>query len=160
MLNRRFMHFLWRKLPKQSAIIKGAHIEYLVLPWWMILSSDNRRFGGGQAIVHHPSRTAMVFISSRRRDAQFRYLLFHEWYEAQALLNKSREERFTRICKQRLALLDAEHPELLPAVADYSEETGDFEHVFALLAELTLAKREMGPEAFRVFLSNAISRRL
>ena len=159
----RFLHFLWRVMPRKSVWIKGVRVEYLAVPWWLLWRVGVKPvFGSAVGVAHIPSKTRMIFISHRcAKEKNLRYTLFHEWYEAQIRLRMPiPRNRLSRLFARRIEAFRPSYPELLEAFREHREKHGDLPHVIAILMELTLAQRELSPEDFRNMVMDSIENRL
>lgn len=151
------MYFLWCYSQKRRSCIKGIWIEYMVLPWWLMLDSDSKSisFITAANIVHNETGTAMIFISAKEPLWRRRYSIFHEWYESRSYLIRERcQRRVLRSLFRNAEQLEKSHDEICELFAS-SLRTSEVHHLAALSAELRLAKREMNPDHFSAFLEEA-----
>ncbi len=164
-LRMRTYHLLWRLMPKQKIRIEGHDIEYITLPWWLLISGERakKRFGECNRIVHEPSQTLMIFISSSEPRDQMRYTIYHEYIEGCFELKigiAADKETLLEKLSQALEAIVADVPDFEERLAEFMDKTGDRPHVVALLLELNLAKREMGPEDYKRQVEYALKNQL
>lgn len=164
-LRSRAYHLLWKVARKQKMRIQGCDIEYLSLPWWMLLGGDaaRTRFVEAFRVTHRKSRTNMIFLSSGKSWLESRYAAYHEHLEGCFEMRTgpaADDESLQRLVTEARERIRPDAPDFGELARAYVERTGDRAHVFALLLELALAKEEMLAEAYKAHIAGALVDRL
>lgn len=160
---------MWLVFSKKKEVVDGHEIKFLCLPWWLLIGGHGCKswFTNAMCIVHYPSRTAMIFISSwEKRSRTFRYALYHEYWENLGSLGDLpsgyTKEKVGKLLRDNFHAWEIDVPNLREILTKKSKAQDDdyVHHLQALAMELALARREMPPSKFREFLDDAMSNRL
>jgi hypothetical protein len=166
-LHSRAYALLWKLWPRKNTTINGYDISYCHLPWWLLIGTIESKdwFPGGYCLTYNPTRKLMIFISSRKRDENLRYTLYHEYHEGRCWIETDRA-KLGRLFTEAANLLKEDIPNLGEVFEDSIRRKGEENrqqhrfHLLALTLELTLAKLEMSPRAFSRHLAIALKDRL
>ena len=172
---RKMYGWIWKKARRRVAHVDGHEIEYVALPWWLLIGEPDARsyFPSGLGIVDHASGTSMIFVSGRRARSPFlEYTLYHELWEGMYVARKLTYVDISQLIVERGVLIfnDILHtaPELrdFPLnmakihLIDFLLKYQDKPHLFALMMELSLAKQEMNEEDYLAHLNRVYEYRV
>jgi hypothetical protein len=148
----RYQQLLWKLFPKQTESIAGHEIQYAVIPKYLLLgdSSSKTLFPEAMCLVHYPTQSLMILIPTGHTD--LRYTLYHEYLEGMSLLEfpiPPYDEKWARFAYEK------SYEEIQDDIPDLEErvkgcmERDDESHLFALVLELALMKKELGTEDYQ-----------
>jgi hypothetical protein len=157
-------HLLWCILPKKQLQFGDRTIQYLILPAILLVGGKEAkiRLGGSMCIVHRPSKTMMILISSIEPREERRYTVYHEFIEGSCMLRigiADTAEGLVDCLKESRSILGGDFGMLENKLASYAKETKDWPHVVALIMELALVKQEMPQAQYKHYLDNALTHR-
>lgn len=154
-------------MEKKKTSINGCDISYVRLPWWLLIGEvGSRRFlTSGMCVVHKPSKTSMVFVSDREYSSdKLRYTLYHEYLEGCFMLSKfliaSDKEKMIKQLRKSLDLLKKDISDIENRFNESLKNGEELKHLFALIIELALAKKEMSAHSFSNHLTEALESRI
>lgn len=165
-LHMQFYRLLWRLAKKQKEHIEEYDIRYVKLPWWLLVGGSNTKsfFVNAMTLLHSRSKTSMIFLSSTTCSSdRFRYTLYHEYMEscwglgAYAPWNHKRMERQ---CIAALKEIKKDMPGVEHRLREALENRQSRSHIFSLIMELALAKRELPQDVYQEYLQYALEKRL
>lgn len=155
---------MWLLMRKQKETIDGREIQYLRLPWWLLIGGVRAKslFVDGMFVYHPPFRTPMIFLSDVECESKkFRYTLYHEYWEAFfRFCDQSQFENIRPMLTEGFGVWLAEFPDAEKIVERAVRQGQSENHIRALALELRLAKIEMPPEKFRQHLQEIMGKRL
>jgi hypothetical protein len=167
-LHNRLYHFIWTIWPKSRITIEGLKITYICLPRFLLMGGFDSKtfFVSGMTITHQPSKTVMIFISREKlKHHRERYTLYHEHIEGTFFLIAKQKGQEALRAWLKPIIVPAENSlrtetEFLKRIVKYLNDSKEYAHACALMAEMALAKKEMPPGEFSEFIKEALEDRL
>lgn len=165
--HRWLVRFLFAHM-KKVEVVEKIEIEYLELPRWLCWGGSRSRgwISEGTCFSYSRSESFIILLSSNLcQSSEFRYTLYHEYWEGVARFNHQAPAHISREQVEAKLLMGAFIWRVwAPGIEQALEEVvklGQSEnHIKCLILELELAYREMSPSEFHAFLLDIMKNRM